>query len=431
MCDRERSISLQLAAEARFIPLVQQVVEQGAAVFGLGRDKALRLTLAAEEIVSHLAATPQDSPLDLTLSDGGWCVLADFSFEANPADMWAVNLAARETITAGESMEHLGLLLASRMADGFTVGLEGRIIHLRVRQDRDYPKAEPTPGQRFVPEGGLTVLPAPEPALVKEACVQALNLYPPHLVHEAFQRPGKVVDMIARKDMEMAAAVDGAGRLAGAIVWNSPSESGIRFSGPYVFADDPAVAGLLETHLLGAAARTNAVSLFSEFATPDVVEENFESLGALDFFRDDQDRTPLPVWFRHMGEDAGVAVWVHPAMRGFIEAAYDDMVLMRTLRETDVSGETLPERTVLSARLRPELKEAVLSAMVVGADMAEVVAHHLEILKADGYLNVFFHLDLAYGWQAAVGGVLMENGFVPKLVLPHGGRSDVVVFQHA
>ncbi len=427
----DQSVFLRLAADAGFVPLVQGVVEQGAAVFGLGRDKTLKLVMAAEEIVSHLAGTAGGTEIDLALSNGGWCVVADFSFMADPSGLWAMNLAAREDVVTEKSMDHLGLLLASRMVDGFSVNLNGKVVHLKLRQDLDYPVMEPKPVEPGHAKGKISILNSPEAALIKEACILASALYPAHLIHESFHRPGKVVDMVAGGDVSVAVAVDATGALAGMIGWRSPSESSVSFSGPYVFLDGPNVAGALETHLLNTVARTSAASLFSDLATADLVTGNFEALGHLIFIQSDEKPTELGVWFRHLREDTGIAVWAHPAMRQFLERTYDRLVLMRTIRETNGHGEALPERSVFSARLRPELREATLSLMVAGSDVADAVSRHVEVLKRDGYLNLFFHLDLAFGWQAAIGGALMDNGFVPRLVLPHGGASDMVVFQHA
>jgi len=430
MSNPDQSISLKLLADARFIPLIQGVVEQSGTVFGLERNKALRMTMASEELVSHLAATAGGAEIDLTVTAGGWCVTADFSFIADPSDLWAMNLVAKENIGAGKSMDHLGLLLASRMSDGFSIRLDGKVVHLELRQDLDYPFIEPQPGSRGVAKGAVRIVDNPESALIKEACAQVLNLYPAHEVHEAFYKPGKVVDMAARKDLDVVVAVDEIGALAGMISWRSPSERSVSFSGPYIFLDGGDTAEVLETHLLNTVARTDVVSLFSDLGTDDLISQNFEELGKLDFVQPDDDTIELDVWFRHLREDSGAAVWAHPAMHGFLESVYDRLVLMRTIRDTDGSGEKLPDRSVFSVRLRPELKEATLSPLVAGADASEVVAHHLETLSKDGYRNIFFDLDLAYGWQAAMGKALMDNGFEPKLVLPYAGKSDVVVFRH-
>jgi len=426
----DQSISLRLFAETKFIPLVQSVVEQGALALGLGQAKALRLTMAAEEIVSHLIETAAGVEIKLSLSARRWCVVADFSFVANPSDLWAMNLVAKENVGAEKSLDHLGLMLASRMADGFSVRLEGKTVHLELRQDHAYPSIESQSIEPGVLKGKLAIIENPEPALIKEACALVVNTYPTYLTHQAFFTPGKVVDMVAEGDLSLVICMDEIGAIAGLISWRSPSEKSVSFSGPYVFAGNGDVAELLESHLLNYVSRTKAVSLFSDLATDDMTTQNYESLGHLDFMQADDQSMALGVWFRHLREDMGGAVWTHPSVREFLDKAYDRLVLMRTVRDVESAGESLPENSVFSARLRPELKEAILSPMVVGANVDGLVKRHVECLIKDGYQNIFFNLDLALGWQASMGGVLLDNGFIPKILLPHGGISDVVVFQH-
>jgi hypothetical protein len=103
---------------------------------------------------------------------------------------------------------------------------------------------------------------------------------------------------------------------------------------------------------------------------------------------------------------------------------------MRQVRPVQNLGENLPDRSVISSRLRPRLSEAVLTPLVGGEDMAGCLAHHLRTLKSEGYRTILFQLDLAYGWQAALAGAAGENGFRPRMVLPYGGTSDMVVFQY-
>jgi anti-sigma regulatory factor (Ser/Thr protein kinase) len=429
----DQSIALRLPADVRFIPVVQGVAEHGAAVFGLDHGKCLRLTMAAEEMVSHLAATAGGTEVRMAILPGGWCVRAEFSFVADPSGLWAMNLATGEDQGGDEGLGHLGLLLASRMSDGFSVRLDGRTVTLTLRQDRAYPVIEARPGQRGAVRGALRVVADPEPALIREACSLVLDLYPSHLVHQTFFTPGKLADMIAQGYYAAAVAVDEVGALVGLVLWRAVSGQSVGFSGPYVFVEGEGagqVAEVLETHLLGAVARTKAVGLFSHLATPELLTHNFESLGRLAFAQADGTAMILDAWFRHLREDTGAAVWAHPAMRAFLDDTYGRLFLMRTIRETDGTGETLPERSVLSSRLRPELSEAILVPMVAGADMARCVTRHVDALRRDGYHNIFFHLDLARGWQAALGGLLMDAGFAPALLIPLGGVSDVVVFRH-
>lgn len=429
MVKLNQTVLLELHAGMAWIPLIQSVVEHGAPVLGLDRSKTLRLTMAVEEIVSHLSRTAPGTKIDFSLKPRGWHVLTNFSFQADPSGLWAMNLATKPNLSDPDDLDHLGLLLASRMVDGFTLHLEGEVVHLTLRQDCSYPLVTPEPGEPIRAKGKLTIATTPEPALIKAACIRALNLYPAHKNHSSFSMPGKVADMAAQKDLDLALALDETGALAGMICWHVLSERGVGFFGPYVFCQDDRAAALLTEYLIQRVARTKAMGLFSELATPELATREFESLGHLSY-RTASRTSREEVWYRHLGEDMGASVWAHPSMVKFLETAYGRLVLMRNIQVTEGLGETLPRRSVFSTRLRPERGEATLLPMVTGADAKDCVARHVETLCRENFPNIFFKLDLAFGWQAALGGALMENGFKPRLLLPHGGKSDLVVFQH-
>jgi len=421
-------VVLELQADKQFTPLVQGVVEQAALAFGLERERALRLTMSAEEIMAHIAASAPGEAMRLAIKPGGWCVYADFSFVIDPAELWAMNLDAMEEMHDVEGMKHMGLLLAARMNDAFTVRLDGREVHLELRQDKNYSTMSPLDGPRLPPRGQVHVADEPEAALVAEACARAMGLYAPQETHSAFNTPGKIADMLTQGDMKAALALDEDNTLCGMMLWSCAGERTVGFHGPYVFVQGQETARLLEQHMLHDLARGKAKGLFSRQATGDLDTDSFESLGRLDYILGET-RSSLDVWYRHLSEDSGGTVWSHPRLSPFLQERYEALAFMRRLRETAGAG-TPPARCVFSCRLRPELTEAVLLPLVAGADADAAVARHVDVLRKDGYRNLFFHLDLAYGWQAALVPALLDNGFVPVLLLPDGGKSDVVVFQH-
>lgn len=426
----DQSVSLSLCAEIAWVPLVQLLVEKGGALFGLDHKKALRLVMAAEEIVVHLANIAPGTRIQLNLKPGGWHVLAEFTFTADPSELWAMNIAARSDTFVPEGVDHLGLLLAASMVDGFTVNLEGEMVHLALRQDLTYPLASTHKAESTVQRGEVSINGSPEPALIKAACVRTLQFYPASKLHHAFSMPGKTADMVAADDLSMAVALDGTGALLGMICWHLSSDQAIGFFGPYVFTGGEKTAAALTDHLIHSIARTRAMVLFSELATDDLPMGGFESLGHLYLTQSEDQKICREIWYRHLREDTGAWVWAHPSMVSFLEEFYDHHVLMRDIRQTDGLGERLPRRSVFSATLRPEAGEVSLSPMVTGADAKDCVARHVETLHRKNFSNIFFRLDLAQGWQASLGGVLMDTGFKPRIVLPYGGKSDVVVFQH-
>lgn len=429
MHKKDQTVSIRIWASRDWIPLAQAVVEKSCPLFGLDIDRITRLTIAVEEIVMYLADTAPGTEVALELVPGGWQVTASLSFCADHSDLWAMNLYAKPDVAGDPDLRSLGLVLASRMTDRFSIRLEGGMVTLLLHQDLFYPSMEPVSGERLGQQGELTIESDPDSALVKESCIRAMGIYPARYLHHAFFKPGKLADMVDNKDLVMAVALTSTGEPAGTICWQGRFDSSLSFFGPYTFEQGSRCAALLTEHLIQRTARTRARGLFSGRATPELPKTDFEYLGSYGLLSDGESKA-LKVWYRHLGEDPGTSIWSHPDLVPFLEETYQRLVLMRHIRTTRELGETLPDRSVLSARLRPELSEALLVPMVGGADMAACLLGHVQTLEEEGYTHIFFQLDLASGWQASLAGAAFKTGFKPRLVLPYGGKSDLVVFQY-
>ncbi|MFH1152828.1 MAG: hypothetical protein V1793_03340 [Pseudomonadota bacterium] len=424
-------LTLELSADTRWIPVVQGLIENGAPILGLDAGKTLRLSMSAEELVAHLAGSAPGSRMTLILARRQAMVSADFVFETGTDGLWAMNLTAAKEITQDQGMDHMGLLLASRMTDSFAIALTGRQVTITLNQSVAYPEIKPALPVDAPLRGSLSVTRNPQPAEVTLACSLALGAYPGTRVPGFFRTPGAIIDQMAAGVLHMAILTDGAGTQAGMISWEMASPQSIGFYGPFVFgtrAGEAGAARILTDQMISGVARTSALIVYSILATPDLPAGDFERLACLDFKR--QDQPPGTLWFRHLREDMGRNVWAHPAMSGFLKETYDRLFLMRTIHETQNLGQNRPHRSLLAAQLDTGLRQAMLTPMLDGSDIRENISRHVSLLKAEGFLTILFTLDLASGWQAAMGGALMENGFIPAYVLPYAGDSDKAVFHH-
>ncbi|WP_147822022.1 ATP-binding protein [Salidesulfovibrio onnuriiensis] len=431
MPEQANSVSLRLPADPSMIPVAQRAAETSAKAFGLEAGKALRLTMAVEEIVAYLASLANEERIGLDILPRSDHVTTRFSFRAADADLHALNLTSRGDLSSDEAMQTMGLLLASRMTDDFEIHREGRELRLSLRMNRAYPAVEPEVASRFDAKGAVTVTEESEPAQIKRACSLALALYQPHELPLAFRTPGKVVDTTLGGDMHTALALDESGAVCGMICWESRSEKSVSFDGPYVFATQrEETARLLVDHLVNAVARTSTLGLFGLRNTEDLPEGDFEMLATLPMIGLDKATREIPIWFRHLREDNGMVVWAPESLTEFLEQAYDELVLMRDIQPTNAMGEHVSGRSVFAVKLNKESGQATLRPMLAGADSAENIRQHVQVLKQEGCENIIVHLDLGSGWQAALADALLENGFQPRLVLPYAGQSDVAVFAH-
>ncbi|MBG0775925.1 MAG: hypothetical protein H0S85_05760 [Desulfovibrionaceae bacterium] len=427
-------IRLLLPADAAWVGLVQAAAEQAGAVFGLDRDKALRLVHCAEELLLFLASA-EAGDIETTLRPLSTGVEIGFSFASADVDLSAMNLvsapSADKTDGPGGDRSSLPLLLASRMSDGFRVGLEGRRMEIALRVDKAYPEPEPLPAERVRAQGRPTLSAAGDADALFEACSAIAGLYPAHVAPAWCASPGRAADMVRAGELFALEARDAAGRLCGVVFWEMRSERSVAFFGPYDFSVDGSVAGDLVNALLQAVGRTGAKNVFSGLATRPLADHGFELLAELPYLLGD---SPTPVthavWGRMLQEDFGATAWTHPGFADFLRGRYDALDLVRDLRPVRELGEAAQAGSVIGARLTPGLGEALLHPELNGADMGDNLARHVAALAAAGYRNILFEIDLAKGWHAALGEHLLRCGFRPALLLPLGGQSDTLVFRH-
>jgi hypothetical protein len=418
-------------ADAVWVSLAQKAAEHGAGVFGLPSAKALRLTMGVEELLLYLAQAIPGQDVRITISGRSTHVAAEFEFASEGMDLSALNITSGAAHDEDDIFVSMPLLLASRMTDGFSVERMGERTRIALRVDRVYQEVEPGPGVRREVRGAVSVIPAPEAAVMVDACARVCGLYPVHLVPVWFRTPGKVVDMVDSGEMGFLVAVDESGATCGMICWETPSKESVAFYGPYTFTESPDVSRLLVEELVRTVGRTSVKVVFSHIATEDLSGHGFEPLARVTYYAATGEApSVLPIWYRHLREDFGASVWAHPDLVPFLEERYDELVLMRDIRPTSGMGERVNDASVFSTKLTRELNEAVLRPMLNGVDNAENLERHLAALRKEGYQNIFFQVDLSSGWQAALGGDLLAMGFTPAMLLPHGGQSDVVMFQY-
>lgn len=453
---------LELPPDQAFLPTAAAAAENAAQVFGLDRGDALRLALAVEEYFTYLCRfAGREEPIRLTLTQGGTFARASFRFRAGEVSLRALNFAASVDLDgadgeAGGEAAELGLLVASRTTDRSSLELSGADVYqLCAEVDRSYPVGQPvTSPQHLSPPLGIEETPGA--GLLQHGALLAAGRYPARLCPQCFQRPARFADMVASDQYRALVALDNSGHPAGLLCWRASGRRGVVFSGPYVFAE-PAQAALgadtarlLTERFLSLVARSEAVCAFSERPTRDLPKGWFERLGTLLLPGQDdsgqnslgQDDSPAPAeqpaFFRHLREDVGGAVWAHPELMPFLQREYSRLAFSRDLLAAAPQAQSqLPAHSLLATALDRRRGMVVLRPLLDGRDFSANLAAHVAALNTqadesadDPALAILLHLDLSEPWQAARYPALVENGFTPRLILPHGGNSDILVCQH-
>ena len=430
------SITVTVPAEPDWVPLLQSAAENAARIFGLAREKGLRLAMSMEEVLLYLARVLPGEAVRISLGQAPGAVSATFSLAADSLDLSAMNIVAGAD--PGEEDDHaLPLVLASRMSDGLHVSRVGGQLFLTLRQDHVYARISSQQGDEGLPCAPVRVEAAMDYHRIAHGCARIMGRYQARELPPWIAFPGKITDRAADGKFQVSVALDDADRVRGLLFWEYMSEKSVTFSGPWLLdACDQGLAPLLE-HMLLALARSKVSCLFSNpDGTPsglDLSRHGFELLATITRTEQDGDQR-IPVWFRHLREDEGLQVWAHPGCIPFLEETYQRVFLPRTiLPALDAVGRPQSharDRSLFAAAMNRELGEIVLRPLLDGADNAENIARHLRVLRGEGYQRILFRIDLAEGWQAALCGDLLEQGCRPSLVLPQAGRSDVLLMEY-
>ena len=427
-------VSMEIPPDSAFACPAAGVARTLAERSGFGQRESYRFQLTVEEFcLCLMELLPAGDGLGLTMDARLSRLRAVFSFKATDLSLAGLNLTAQALACAeGEPGRDLGLLLAGKAADRFHLEQQGgEAFRLVAEVDRRYPELTPvaTPEQARPP---YRLDRQADPARLCQAAALAMGAYPAGQCPGSFRRPEQFVAQVAEGEKAAVVALDAAGQTVGLLVWTPCSEQALLFSGPYVFTPQPAredIVRLLTDGFLEAVARDRHVIVLSFRATADLPAGYFEPLGSL-LAGENSDGHEVPVVFRHLREDLGAAVWCAPSLQDFLRQAYDRLAMPRDILPVEAPAVRPRRESLLGASLDRHGDLAELRPFLDGQDLAANLTAHVAAIRGKGIRRILYYMDLSRPWEAALADDLLQAGFVPRLVLPHGGQSDMVVWQH-
>lgn len=423
--------ALRLPVQMTHFPTLRAFLEESARAFGITAEDGSHLSLAGEEIFSHVCELePEGGEMEVDIHPAGHQLRVGFLFRGEHFDPWAFNIGARVSMDDDASLEGLGLLLASRLVDRFTIRPrpDGRIELVMIKEKR-YPETPPEkPEHPFQTDRWRVCSATPETARLFVARLR--NAYRDDAFPDFLRSAGRVIDMVAGGEYGLVVALDARDEVMGGALWQVITERTIESFGPYLFEKGAAdCAQELMDALIGRIAKSKAVCLITRWLTPETPKGTFEVLGHLRRRTSAANETETPVCCRFLQEDAGCQVWTVPELTPFLDGEYTRLCMARELVTAREEGERRANHSVFSARLDRQLNSAALNTVLDGSDAEPNLCRQVAALEAEGFNSILFELDLATARNAMLAPVLIRNGFVPRLVMPYAGQRDVVVFQ--
>jgi hypothetical protein len=429
---RNRTLKLCLTARPAYISVVTRFVEAGAAAFGMGEKDALKLVLAAEEIFLYLcAAFYPENVMDIDCFNGLYYTRLTFHFSASELNLRGLNIASTGTGADEGNIEDMGLLIASRSVERLhlTVKKTNR-ISLAVTKSKTYPEiVEKLP----CPEAPNTLtLETADSEGVKRFALLVRQCSEVQDLPFFFDYPGRLADMVAGGEYRLITTMNAKREIVGGILFRNRTERIVEAFGPYILhaGKRTATAEALLDACLSRIAHTKALGLLNRSGLPPALEDRFEFLGHLVHYAPNRQPAEQPFFFRHLHEDPGCEVWSQGELTVWLERTYDRLFLARNIRTLMNMGETRSGFSLFSTELQHERSDAILRPLLPGADFAANLERHIRFIRKEGFLNLFFELDLGVPWHAEMISVLTANRFQPEILLPFAGQADLVIFQH-
>jgi hypothetical protein len=430
---KDQTLMLRLASRVELLPVAVQCVETAAGVFGLGREEALKLSLATEEIFEYLCQEVcRGGPVEIECRNGMYYSRVRFRFTASVLNLGGLNIAPAMVGDADEAPAQMGLMIAARSVHRlFIVDEKPDGVSLIIEQEKSYPRAPQ--GELPVPDGmNAVITTTPDTEALKQFAIRVAQAYPAPRSNPFFGYPGKVADMVEGGAYQAILAGTAKGDIAGGMLFRFHENRTVELFGPFVFSGSTADA--LAKRLLDACiskvVRTRAIGMMILNGVPASMGLHFEPLGDLKFNMENGESFPWHCYYRLLHEDPGAVVWTHEALYDYLEREYARMVLARDIRVLRNLGETRAGHSIFSAETERDLSTVKLRPIWPGADFAANIDRHVRMMQEERIRNVFFILDLGASWHAALVPGLLANGFRPEIILPFAGQADLVVFQH-
>lgn len=420
-------VELNLPLRPELIPLVMSSAEQTAFGYGLAAKEGMALALAVEEFYTFLTKQAEaEENLNLTYHYGGYYLEAIFRFASRELPVKAWNITAAVNVEEDGSWEEMGLLLAARAVDALQVTRETEQLAVRFIKEKAYP--EKSRGELGNFSGAETFQVVSEGAeLVKQFASRVSAKYGTQ-APEWFGFPGKVADMLASGEYGVVMAVDAKGNVGAGMLWRKDLRL-VEAYGPYQFTDQVELAREVLEACLNKLARTKSLGVIIPDPTPDLPSDYFESLGVTN--SETRGATfQRKFLYRQLEEDCGSVSYVHPRLTPFLNAAYDRLVLPRQIQQVEYQGEKLSIHSAFAVEIDRVKLRVELRPLWVGADAAVNLAEQVRVLEREGYSDLYFRLDTGEPETAMLGVTLLDVGFKPQLLIPWGGRGDIILCRY-
>jgi len=223
---------LTLTADHALLPVAVSFVESTCKSSGFGQKETTALMFAAEEVFTYLSQFSKGVGITLSCRPKAYQMELALKFDAQTFNLRAFNLTSSVDVTDESSLDVMGLIIASKMVDRFSMEQSGSSIQIVFIKYRNYGKtAQFTFGQLIQPV--VTRADAMETLVATQMIHESESFLPFELT-----LPPMACDMQAEGDLNALVLKDKQGTIAGGLFWKMLSQNTVEIMGPFVYGQD-------------------------------------------------------------------------------------------------------------------------------------------------------------------------------------------------
>lgn len=430
---RRGPLSATINADLAFLDKAVGLAEHIALMSEMeGRDRHC-LELATEEVFAYLSTmVAHRRPITITGKHSPYCATVEFLFKAVDLKLKALNLTYRPAHTEDDDLQDIGLLIASRSVDRFSLSREDdNRIRLSLIKEKTFaaatlPIRHPAPAAT-----GQLYLDRPRAGEVRRFADLLLQFNAGRELPLFCHEPDRLAAMVKGGGLEIILALDQERRIGGGILWRRQTPWLAECYGPYLFkqpSNSPAAALLVES-CMEAMVDGQIIGLINRHATGSLPPGYFEELGSYSIIDQDGSSSRHTTYYRQIKEDPGINVTAHPLLEDFLTQEYRRLVLQREVDFVSRGDAREGMHSVLAVEFNRLQHSAALRPIWFGRDMEANLHEHLLLLERESWKNISCLIDVGVDWHGAFVPPLMEHGFMPRLLLPLAGKGDLVIFR--
>ncbi|MCK5098254.1 MAG: hypothetical protein KAR45_09120, partial [Desulfobacteraceae bacterium] len=350
---------LEIPAKISFLPVAVSFVENTCLGSGFGKKETTALVLATEEIFVYLNKYNHGTIISICCKSKKYLMELSLKFDSKNFNPRAFNLTTNVDVEDEASLDEMGLLIAGRMVDGFTMEEEAETISITLQKYRMY---EQTSVPKYSPES-LAAWSVASPDRMETKILT-------ELMHQSgkekdfpfyFQSSGMIADMKEVFDLNVLIIKDHKNTIAGGLFWQEQSEQTIEMFGPYVYGqtDSEKMGCDLIDKCLEVIGKEKYKGLLCRYYGDFFPETYFEIVGNL---------SGKNIYFRELHEDPGSYSWIHPRLKDYIANECTKLFLPRNIMTIDDDYEAFKLFSVISSKLNRSSGSVTMCPFIIGKD---------------------------------------------------------------